>query len=229
MIKKVNIFHDKEFTANPRGKTDPKYENLEYVGSFITNGIRDVSEILEDAYARTQNGTAFDAWWKDPNIYATTKEGRSTSCGDLLEYDGTFYVVSAIGIRELAKDDTASNSMAVTNQGYYCPLIANLEEHLLKIDKHVIDGRLESLGFDLGKLDDESYMEEWLKTADKRKVIAVLEDMNEYSKKLKKLQGDSDDPDEPGDDFEEDCILEPDEPGDEAPEPKPVSEQLLNF
>ena len=101
----VRVFHDKGIGLNRNyfGKQDPKVSDLVLAAEVDTDD-------LELAFQLT-NHIDMD-WWDNEGV---TRYGgkRSTSCGDVMEKDGTFFVVASAGFRETALKD------------YYAPLLSN--------------------------------------------------------------------------------------------------------
>ena len=92
----VRVFHDSDFISNHFGKNNPKVENLTLVAEVSTDN-------LEDAFRLTNH--IDQDWWMNTEVLPCTDPTRSTSCGDLLEQDGRFYVTASVGFREVPAAD----------------------------------------------------------------------------------------------------------------------------
>lgn len=91
---------------------DERSEYYEKMGCVHVQAERLPMGALEMAFAKTQNIDR--AWVKQPIVTEAEREARSTSVGDVLELDGAYYEVAAIGfdcINDLVDRGTPLSSL----------------------------------------------------------------------------------------------------------------------
>ena len=116
----IRVFHDKEMGLNHNyfGKNDPKVEDLVLTAEVDT-------EDLEKAFELTNH---IDAnWWENEGVTHHKGSRRSTSCGDVMELKGNYFVVASAGFRELPNKDYYAQLLSY-DSGYASQVQGSIKE-----------------------------------------------------------------------------------------------------
>jgi hypothetical protein len=92
----IRVFHAKAMTDFFGNGEDPEVSNLVLCAEVDT-------EDLEKAFELTNHIEL--NWWGNDGVTFLGGSKRSTSCGDVLELDGKYFVVATAGFRELGRKD----------------------------------------------------------------------------------------------------------------------------
>lgn len=104
----IRVYHDKNFLNNAFGNKNPKVDTLYLVAEVDAKD-------LEMAYMLTNNIDV--PWIENEGVTPHGDKHRSSSCGDVFEQNGKFFVVASCGFRE------------VEHKNYYAGLLTAAESY----------------------------------------------------------------------------------------------------
>jgi len=129
----IKVYHNSEFLIYMEEQTIESLKKglFECVATVETDN-------LDDAIRDTNN--IDQAWHLNTNVKALRRENRSTSVGDLLKRDNTFFVVDSLGFRELTRSEECELTFHLSGGSMEEPTKSEISRQLAKdLDVPCID------------------------------------------------------------------------------------------